>query len=290
MKKYFFKIAAAAIFAATIVTTFLLTQKEKPGGIVKEAAASARRGMDWLLKYDDDLNDPGILWAVNEINKNYCGSVPVKSRGDHGASPAKSQNGNTANELGRFVSEKFKEFENHPVEAAYKKLVSPSADSAKPSAETIKTFGNKYDAELLGALYCEEEPDEEWQKILENQAFSELSGYDLTHLFLALLMAKENGCLAAEKIQPRMEASAAQIANEENLSKFGDLFAERAALLLRAGYKNEIKKEWIKKIIEKQNKSGSWNNSVLFGMPDDPHTTALATWALAQYSESCPIN
>ena len=280
MTKKNFKITLVAILV--FLALVIIGISENFFSLEKKAAVSARRGMDWLLKYDGDLNDPGILWAINEINKDYCSSNPAKSRGDNGAS-----------ELEDFVFERFGEFENHPVDAAYKKLITGfdglttgGSGGEKPSDETIKMSGKKYDSELLDALYCDGTEPKKLQREPENQGFF---GYDLTHKFLAIVIAKNNNCAGEREINRQLDATAAQIINEENNSTFDDLFAERVALLEYAGYKESVEKKWIETIIKKQNSSGSWNNSALFGMPNDPHTTALATWALAQYAGACPL-
>lgn len=227
-----------------------------------EIMSSVKRGLSWLMDYKKDFEDPGILWAMEEINKKYCKDSALSD----------------------FVKFRWREFANQPVNAGYGKLLNDDYSGA-PDEKTLKKYGVLYDDIILPSLYCKTIPlrNETRQKIFDVR---NLSGYDATHALIAVSLLRNNGCELSliENVIPALKE---KILREEDSATFNDLYAERIAVLEYTGFKNGIKSEWIAGILKNQSSSGSWKTQKLLGEIESPHTTALATWALAQYAEGC---
>ena len=119
-------------------------------------------------------------------------------------------------------------------------------------------------------------------------------GYDLTHKFWSAFLFRDNGCSANDyDVGKIIDLGAKQIAAEQRKIKeggFDDLYAERTAMLLRFGFQNLVKDEWIENIVKNQKPSGAWATPGLYwNETENPHTTILSVWALAQYSKTCPF-
>jgi hypothetical protein len=74
---------------------------------------------------------------------------------------------------------------------------------------------------------------------------------------------------------------------ERQAGAFNDLSAERAAFLLWGGRRDLVDDAWLVKIKSAQGPDGGWGDGA--GAAPNPHTTALAAWALTQASGHCPL-
>jgi len=262
MKKFFFLIFFLFLaFGVLVVQTLPQDTLFLP----KKAETASKRGAEWLGQYNEPYNDPGIVWIVKKINDTYCHSSDVDE----------------------FVQTRFAEFENDPVQKYYRVLIDGNTDVAVDYS--ILTGREKFfDDIILPPLYCQKQPIPEatLKKIFESE---NLAGYDLTHHFLSLQLMKENQCLGEQKIKTAMDEAAQYMRTEQVVSSFSDLFAERIAFLQYGGYEDSIKDQWIQTIIENQSPSGAWKDPNYFEKIDNPHTTALAVWALVQYTQQCPF-
>ncbi len=238
--------------------------------IKKRATVSARLGGEWLINYEQDFLDPGILWVVKMINDKYC-QLPF---------------------LDDFWKDRFKEFENHPVESAYQKLFNKEA-VYQIDYELLKTRQFYFDDIIIPALYCEAHtiPD---NTLINIFAFENASDYNLTHRYLAMLFLKNRNCLNKEEydINSSILEASEKIIKEAKEAAFNDLYSERVAFLFFGGFENMIQDNWIEIIIENQEESGGWSTlkySEYFGQEENPHTTALSVWALVEYTGKCPF-
>lgn len=122
------------------------------------------------------------------------------------------------------------------------------------------------------------------------------SGYILTHQLLALVWAEESGLELPNQLKERRKDLLKQIHSEQTNEAgifYMDLYAERAALLLRYGkVPRRDAERWIERLIQMQNKDGNWPGTLAvlhydgqFGssLPPPPHTTVLAMTALRNY-------
>ncbi len=232
----------------------------------KQAETASKRGGKWLQEYSGNYQDPGIVWIVKKINDTYCQST----------------------ELENFIQTKFQEFENHPIEQYYRVLI--DNDTSRIIDYTLLTGReNRFDDIILPTLYCHTQfiPETTLKKIF---SYDSLSGYQLSHHFLALQFMKENRCLGEQKIQTSLDQIVKKMAKEQLLTPaFSDLFSERTAFLQYGEYKNLVKEQWIQTIVQNQNPSGAWKDPVHFEQKENPHTTALSVWALTNYTQVCPF-
>jgi len=225
---------------------------------------AAGRGLRWLMHYPKAFADPGILWAVDQINRTYCGSADINA----------------------FVSDRFRPFDSLPIERGYRRLIDPE-QTIPIDNRTIQDRGTQHDALLLPALYCDIVPLMS-STTVEMRDIDSASGYDLTHKFIALLFARQNGCAIPGGVDAPLGQAASRMVAEQTANHFDDLFAERTALLTYGGFRNRIDPLWIDELRHAQLPSGAWMNPQFFAEPEDPHTTALAVWTLAQYANGCP--
>lgn len=226
-----------------------------------------KNGWQWVKNYNDKFLDPGNLWIIKMINDKYCHSAKVEN----------------------FWKDRWeKEFKNHPYKSAFNRLFDRSF-VYKIDYNIPKEIRSLYfDDALVEALYCDQSPisQESLKRLLDTENDS---GYDLTHKFLAMNLMKESGCF--DNLDEKIKTTAQKIVDEENSkTDFDDLYAERTAFLLSFGFRDLIKKDWINKIIANQKESGAWATPV-FGNEhfENPHTTILSLWVLAQYYNTCPL-
>jgi len=256
-----------------IIFIFIRPEKlpdEQFPSIEKRAITSAQQGGSWLIDYDKEFLDPGILWVIKILNDKYCKS----------------------SFLDDFYRVRFKEFENHPVESAYQRLFNDEI-VYEIDYDLLETRQIYFDDIIIPALYCDLQtiPDNTLLKIFD---IENASGYDLTHRYLAILFLKNRGCFIKEKynIDNSILRASQKITEEGNEATFDDLYPERVAFLLYGGFREIIEDNWIETIIENQEQSGGWRTleySEYFGQEENPHTTALSVWALAEYVEECPF-
>lgn len=259
------KYAIPFCLAIAIVVVLLSVGQRLQFQKLKQAAAeSAQRGGTWLLAFKGPLEDPGILWGMHIINQRYCHSE----------------------KLSQIIALKFREFEYHPTLSLFRRLLETPGKESPLRQKTLPVM-TSIDRWVLPPLYCREVAvDQDLQDTLLNTA--DLHGYELTHAYLGLLFLDRYGC-SNDKIIHALNTVPQQLVEEQDTDTFSDVFAERIAFLGYAKQKNLIGKEWIHTILTAQQDSGAWNDPI-YGPKDNPHTTALAIWALAEFSESCPFS
>ncbi len=253
------------IFSFVLILLFVAVKSVKDFSELKGAAGTAsKKGGLWLLDYRGKIGDPGILWAMEEMNQAYCHNDEISTK----------------------VKKSFSDSNFSSAEQAYKRLIDPK-ETKLIDYEQLSGRERQYDDLLIPALYCDINPLplQNREKIFN---FANSSGYELTHKYLAMLFLKNSKCLKSE-VSNALPKAANKIAQEQqNSQPFSDLFAERAALLGFGGYSNLVKPEWIKKIIDHQTEKGGWPYNQASSLENE-HTTALSTWALSQYSRTCPF-
>lgn len=122
-------------------------------------------------------------------------------------------------------------------------------------------------------------PKEFW-KVVDRQIKN--GGYHLTHIALMLAMMKDNNCAKPsdiDDIKAAVTGGMKNIADDPNVS--ADLKYEAIAFLMLIERHDEVKPEWIKRIVSDQNDDGSWSTPESY--QDIDHTTLLAYWALLEY-------
>lgn len=257
------------IFIA-IVAIALIYININPSKITPEKNASQEttfkiiNGGEWLLQYRGNISDPGVLWILYTINNTYCHKDSVA----------------------QFINTVFqKEFAQDPIQKGYGKLIGITKEYI-PNETELRNREAQYDNFLLPALYCDQEKiSTSTQKKIFN---INTTGYDLTHRVLGLLFLKQNKCIDAPTLDSAI--SQAVLGLRVSLTEmFGDIYVEKIAFAEYAGYKNMFRDEEIQEILKTQSATGAWKDSFYFGGVDNPHTTALSVWALAQYYNICPF-
>lgn len=265
-KKIFFISAIIGIVALG----YFFIAKSNPVEILpplsSQALASAQAGIRWILDFNGKIEDPGVLWVIQEINNEYC----------------------HAPELSSFVESRFEEFEEHPIDRKYKRFFDGVGYLPKKGSNVWDNSERAYDDIILSALYCEEIPVSD-AIIKKTFNTSQAVGYDLTHQFLTMMLLKQRGCLPNE-YEKKFVSSAELLFSQTSKMSFGDVFVESVAFLEKGYREKKIPDTWIKEIVEKQNLSGAWQDEILSPDEESPHVTALAAWALTQYAGACPIS
>jgi len=121
------------------------------------------------------------------------------------------------------------------------------------------------------------------------------SGYILTHQMMIFEIAKSRGMALPPEILDRRAHLLGAIHEEQRVDQnFGDLFAERAMVLLLYGSPTELEaRHWIETIITAQRPDGSWKDDRVYsfdyqgdhgtGRNEIPHTCVLSAFATALY-------
>lgn len=142
-----------------------------------------------------------------------------------------------------------------------------------------------WDDILLKALYADILGFDETDFNKLSSLKTGLGDYTDTHIFLALLILKENKGYIKNEIDNMLKALAWSLINAENKDNvFTDLYAERIVFLYWAGLGNLVKKEWINIIINAKNNDMGWS-----GYEDEeesnPHSTGLALLSIIYFRE-----
>jgi hypothetical protein len=249
-------------------------QCQRAAALRQQALEAAQRGATWLSALDIPLKDPGIPWIVSTIDGEYCHEPRVA----------------------QYVAQRFEEFEGrrNPIYTAMRGLALGKRD------ETFESFSKRWQrhvgkGDVVSAMafgvYCDRMPRPE---VVSEVVLSTTSqGYDLTHQFLALQYMKQNGCLSATEEDVITLAAEKIAAEQQRDPEFSDLWAERLAVLLYGDYRRLVETSWVDTLIAKQEPSGAWSDPRFprrfYKTPENPHTTVLAVWALAEYSRACPF-
>jgi len=136
---------------------------------------------------------------------------------------------------------------------------------------------------LIAAVNCKDFTPPE--KVLRQLFDNRYSGYFATHQLLAIIWLKEQG-YQDDRIEPKIKEIVEQMVLEQaGKDEFTDLFVERIALVLYAGYREKIEGRWMETILDAQKEDGHWTSPPpeINVYISDLHTTILAVWALIQY-------
>lgn len=243
-------LGALSLFLLATALFFVWHEERKP------FVAAAHQGIEWFMSYEGDYENAGVFWALLDINARYCRDT----------------------EFGQFLTQRFEAYPRTGAERSYFALAQ-GIEEAPQGAEA------RYDMWLFAALSCKEQPlSEELRAELHN--VSEAARYDLTHKYLALAYLSRLGC-ATEEDGAALKVAALRMKEEEGRELyFTDLSAERAALLMWAGDASLVDTVWLRKIQRAQDSSGGWADG---SSKPNPHTSALALWALTQATGVCPL-
>ncbi|MBC8355538.1 MAG: DUF4735 domain-containing protein [Planctomycetes bacterium] len=127
------------------------------------------------------------------------------------------------------------------------------------------------------------------------------SGYILTHQILAMLWAESVGCTPPIEWHARKEELVHRVLHEieADAGTNLDLFVERLAVVALAGYVDELRSDWVERILAAQRYDGFWQTPdetitmsfrgytlVSEGGDSDPtHCSSMALCVLAYYRE-----
>ena len=136
------------------------------------------------------------------------------------------------------------------------------------------------------SLLCREATPEEIDKALSLASYSS-HGYVLTHQLFALEAMVRLGCVSEQSVVTRISELASKVSAETfpQLLRY-DLDYERVAMLVLAGYSEQLRTLVYDALIENQNADGSWAESEVivnsYGAQklSSEHATALALFAL----------
>lgn len=226
--------------------------------------SSARAGIEWLISYPAPYENAGVLWVLHDIHTHHC---PYDS-------------------LGKALKERYLLEPQTKANAFYFAF----RTGALPSEVDVSQLA-QYDRWLISALRCTTVSLDEstTQELIDDRH----TAYDLTHQYIALTYLERLGCVTSipAALDTLRTLVAKRIADEDMQDShvFSDLSAERAALLLWGGHASLVSTEWLERIAHAQQPSGGWKDAPSDTAPN-PHTTALATWALIQYLDECPLD
>jgi hypothetical protein len=136
------------------------------------------------------------------------------------------------------------------------------------------------DAFVARALYCDIEPlPPQYRDMLESAVLN--GGYELTHVSLALKLARDNHCRIPGERQVRehaVEGMRAFIRNPPpELAHERDVRYEAMAFV--QDFENEgLDSEVVARLLREQQADGGWTPAA--GCPSHPHSTMVAVWAL----------
>lgn len=108
-------------------------------------------------------------------------------------------------------------------------------------------------------------------------------GYELTHIALALVLLRDNGCALppiAATVEDRVVSG--MLALADDAQTLADLRYESMVLLQMLGRHDLVKKDWINAVLAEQLPSGGWAAEANSTKESD-HATVLAFWALLEY-------
>ncbi len=141
-----------------------------------------------------------------------------------------------------------------------------------------------WDDLVLRSLYCDVYgySDEDFRVL---GTLSPDGGYTDTHVLLALLFLRENGCYD----RPEREFAIRTVSDmlvraAEQDGDWSDLFSERIVFLYWAGEGARVKPEWIDRIVSAQEQDGGWADEA-WGEGSNPHSTGLSMLALRYFLE-----
>jgi hypothetical protein len=141
------------------------------------------------------------------------------------------------------------------------------------------------------------DPKESATELLAGFLLEDHDGYLLSHQTVVLEAAKAEGMALPDDVVCRGDLFLDRMTREQQrISIFSDLYAERAMLVLRYSTPPRTEADpWVKVILEAQRLDGSWRDNATYAIsydggrvrvqPPVTHTTVLAALALAHYLE-----
>ncbi|MCH7303215.1 MULTISPECIES: hypothetical protein [Acinetobacter] len=124
----------------------------------------------------------------------------------------------------------------------------------------------------------------------ENPLISPLDyGYVTTHQILALVIAKDKGCVDNQPYQQALPLLINRLKAEFDVeTKLNDLQIERAAILALIGRVDMVPAEFIQRIVDTQRSDGYWlyNDEITPRIIPKEHTSALAYFLLVAYRDN----
>lgn len=231
---------------------------------------AAKAGALWITTHQSEINDPGVVWILSEINKDYC------------------DDDKSTKEL---IAKMFQPFRENPTKRAYERLIDPNY-SYVVATTSLKNGGGAFDDFLIPALYCDVQQDLIPSTIGAAQDLAGGTRYQITHAYLGLIWMKERHCLTEKQTTYVDQLTPVILYQQSQLKEFDDLYAENVAFLLYAHHEEFVSRDWIQTIIKSQEDSGGWkspHDKYIFGSDENTHTTALSLFALTQISKQCPF-
>lgn len=145
-----------------------------------------------------------------------------------------------------------------------------------------KYLRDPYDDILFKALHCDLSTYDESDFAILKSIQNKTGDYADTHYFLGLLILRENQCFDRERIETEITATAADIVKAaEQDTAFSDLYVERIVFLYWAGLGDQVKEEWVDRIMQELTDDPGWRDGE--AEYSNAHTTGLALLALIYF-------
>jgi hypothetical protein len=188
--------------------------------------------------------------------------------------------------LQQFVTDKTASLGEHP----FLRLIDPGGSRVDMPTDPDSGFTRFY----YYVLAPFGKPEKRAISFINDFVATEESGYILTHQFLVLEWAKQTGLELPKKLRNKRKGILERMLQEQLADdSFSDLYAERAAILLR--FKKPKAKDaanWIHTIVRSQLEDGNWgrfskeltyDGQSSISNPTAAHTTSLSLLSLIIY-------
>jgi hypothetical protein len=162
----------------------------------------------------------------------------------------------------------------------FRRLIDPG-QKARPEWLDPATGGVRgLDRLTVLALYCDEVPPPTDYLALLEKGRAE-GGYALTHVALALIWLRENGCRLVEPdFEKRVIRETAALVRVD--AAVSDLELEAAAMVARLGEARLLPDRFLEEVIAAQHQDGGWAEDSGRASLADWHPTFLALWLLLE--------
>lgn len=163
----------------------------------------------------------------------------------------------------------------------YERLVNPEA----PRIELPEELGTGIERMTRISMAPLGRPEERAVTWLVEYVANDASGYTLTHQFLYILWGEATGLEFPETVRERKRSLLLRVAAEQAAaSRFSDLWAERAALLMLYSRPSTADvQRWIGRVVDHQLANGYWDSQGSDAGDGNYHTTGLCMAALMVY-------
>ena len=179
-----------------------------------------------------------------------------------------------------------KTFESDPFFRMIDKNYNSHINSDKDIAKYEYLMTDWTDDDVVPALYCDKlnYSQNNFKKLKSIRDYK--GNYGDTHYLMSLLFLESLNCQSSEILTKEKNNVIESIIKAQNktIQPSIDLFAERIVFLYWAGKKNQIKYDWIKRIIDNQNNDGSWTE--IGAQESDYHITGLSALAIRYYIDN----